>query len=63
MAYNHPTYFQPVFTLNNPINISSDFWDKTPTVNDYPIKISIELLGTTPEFDFEVKVIYDALID
>ena len=63
MAYNHPAYFQPVFTINNPINISSDFWDKTPTVNDYPIKISIELMGKASKFDFDVQIVYDALMD
>ncbi len=63
MAYNHPSYYQPVFTIGNPIIISSDFWDKTLTINDYPIKIAIELVSSVPKTDFDVKVIYDAVID
>jgi hypothetical protein len=63
MAYNHPSYFQPVFTLNTPINISSDFWDKTLTANDYPIRVKIELISNASKIDFDVKVVYDAMID
>ncbi|MEQ9591562.1 MAG: Fic family protein [Cyclobacteriaceae bacterium] len=63
MAYNHPSYFQPVFSLNTPINISSDFWDETLTANDYPIGIAIELISTASKIDFEVQVVYDAMID
>ncbi len=64
IAYNHPTYYQPVFTLSNhPINISSDLWDKTPTASDYPIKVMVELKGSVREFTFDVKIVYDALID
>lgn len=61
--YNHPTYFQPVFTLNNPVNISSDFWNKTLTTNDYPIRVAIELKASSLKIDFDIKVVYDALID
>jgi hypothetical protein len=63
MAYNRPSYFQPVFTLNNPINISSDFWDKTLTINDYPIRVVIELVSSASKIDFDVKVVYDTVID
>lgn len=63
VAYNHPSYSQPVFTLASPINVSSNFWDKAPSVNDYPIKVIVELFGFTSELDFDVKVIYDAVID
>ena len=49
--------------MANPINISSEFWDKTPTINDYPIKVSIELQSSTSEIDFDVKIVYDAVID
>jgi Fic family protein len=63
MAYNHPSYYQPVFTIGNPITVSSDFWDKTLTINDYPIKIAIELISSMPKTDFDVKVVYDAVIE
>ena len=60
-TFNNPHYFQPVFTLNNPINIPSSVKDKTPGLNEYPIKIAIELLGSVSEFDFDVMFIYDEL--
>ena len=61
--YNHPSYFQPIFTLANPLNISSDLWDRSLDFNDYPLKITFELKGSTVEFDFDVLIVYDALIE
>lgn len=58
-TFNNPHYFQPVFTLNNPINIPSSVKDKVPNLNEYPIKIEVELLGSVPTFDFDVMFIYD----
>jgi Fic family protein len=58
-AFNSPYYFQPVFNLNNPINIPSSIRDKAPNLNEYPIKITVELLGSVPTFDFDVMFIYD----
>jgi hypothetical protein len=49
--------------LNNPINISSDFWDKTLTTNDYPARVVIELVSSASKIDFDVKVVYDTIID
>ncbi len=64
VALNDPTYFQPVFTLGNPINISpGDFWITSPTVNDYPITATIELRSSTLQIDFEVKIVYDTVLD
>ncbi len=62
MAYNHPSYFQPVFTLSShPIIISSDLWGKNLSIYDYPVTTLIELKGSTKHFDFEVKIVYDVL--
>ena len=64
MAYNHPTYHQPVFILSNrPIIISSDLWGRNLVMNDYPITAMLELIGTTTAFDFDVSIVYDALVD
>jgi Fic family protein len=60
-AYNSPHYFQPVFTLSNPINIPLSIKDKAPNLNEYPIKIKVELLGSVPIFEFDVMFIYDEL--
>jgi Fic family protein len=60
MAYNHPTYYQPVFSLSSrPIIISSDLWDTVPIGNDYPIEATITLIGSLTDFD--IKIVYDQL--
>lgn len=64
MAYNHPTYHQPIFTLSSrPIIISGDLWERNLTVNDYPIRAVLELVGTPGDLDFDVNVVYDALVE
>ena len=61
-SYNSPYHFQPVFTLD-PINIPVSLWKnllgKEPYQNEYPIKVTIELLGSVNNFDFDVMIIYD----
>ena len=59
MTFNSPYYFQPVFTLNNPINIPLSIKNIAPKLNEYPIKIEVELLGSVPIFDFDVMFVYD----
>ena len=58
-AFNSRHYFQPVFNINNPITIPSSIKDKAPNINEYPIKIAVELFGSVPIFDFDVMFIYD----
>ncbi|CAN5366156.1 hypothetical protein BH09BAC3_BH09BAC3_10650 [soil metagenome] len=62
-GYNNPAYYQPVFSLSNHlINISSDL-GRPLIASDFPITATIELKGTVPNFDFDVNVVYDALIE
>ncbi len=58
-ALINPNYFQPVFTLNNPINIPGDFWEIALKSIEYPIKATIEIQSETEHFDFSVMFIYD----
>ena len=58
-SFNSPHYFQPIFTLNNPINIPFSVKDKAPNLNEYPINIEVELFGSVPTFDFDVMFVYD----
>ncbi len=58
-SYNSPYYYQPVFSLNQAIVIPDSLWEKTPYKKDYPIQVTIELLGTTENFDFDVMLVYD----
>ncbi|MHB1921337.1 MAG: Fic family protein [Chitinophagaceae bacterium] len=61
-SYTGPDHFQPVFTLhpiNIPVSIWKNLWEKEPYHHEYPIKVTVELLGSVPNFDFEVMIIYD----
>ncbi len=52
-------HFRPTITLSQPINIPKDLWEKVPYKKDYPMQVSIELLGTANKFDFDVMLVYD----
>ena len=52
-------HFRPTITLSQPINIPGDIWEKVPYKKDYPIQVTIELIGTAEKFDFDVLVVYD----
>jgi hypothetical protein len=60
-ALINPNYFQPVFTLNNPINIPGDGWERTLKSIEYPIKATIEIQSDKEHFDFSVMFVYDAI--
>ncbi|MFH1320200.1 MAG: hypothetical protein ABII90_06040 [Bacteroidota bacterium] len=59
MAFVSPYYFQPVFTLNNPINIPLSVKSRAPNLNEFPIKIKVKLFGAVLTFDFDIMFIYD----
>jgi hypothetical protein len=59
-SYNDPFYFQPVFNLSNLINIPMSLWQRSPSANEYPIKILIELISSVNKLDFDVMIVYDA---
>jgi len=61
-TFNSPYYFQPVFILTNPINIPISIKEKSINLNEYPIKIEVELFGSVPAFDFDVMFVYDAIL-
>ncbi|MEO6127721.1 MAG: Fic family protein [Ferruginibacter sp.] len=58
-SYNSPYYYQPVFSLSQAIVIPDSLWEKTISKKDFPISVTIELLGTTENFDFDVMLVYD----
>jgi len=59
MTFNNPHNFKPVFTLNNPIRIPYSIELANVKLNEFPIKISIELFGSVKEFDFDIMFVYD----
>jgi Fic family protein len=58
-SYNTPYLYQPVFTPSHPINVPFDLWNTELFYNQYPIRVTIELVGSVAEFDFDVLVVYD----
>ncbi|MBL7757676.1 MAG: Fic family protein [Chitinophagaceae bacterium] len=58
-SFNNPNLFQPVFTLSQPINIPNDLWTDGLYLNDYPLQVKVELLGSVEQFSFDVLVVYD----
>ena len=58
-GFNNPYLFQPVFTLSQPINIPKSLADDDLYEADYPLKVTVELLGSVEELSFDVLVVYD----
>jgi hypothetical protein len=52
-------YNSPIIILSQPTNIPGDIWEKVPFKNEYPIQVTIELIGATEKFDFDVMLVYD----
>ena len=51
-------HYQPVIELMPPINIP-DFMDKSPAMNEFPLRVEIELLSSVSNFDFDVMFVFD----
>lgn len=58
--YNDPMYYQPIFTLNNPINVPLNFWEGLPKMNEFPISVELEIESNADESEFDVELVYDA---
>jgi DNA-binding Lrp family transcriptional regulator len=67
-SFSHPFYlsplislfhFKPKITLSKPISIPFTVTGRAPNINEYPIKIEMELLSSVSEIDFDVIFIYD----
>ncbi len=62
-GFNNPYYFEPVFTLSNPIHVPASLWEGTPNDNEFPIKVVLELSGAERTFQFDVMLVYDAALE
>ncbi len=59
ISYNNPMYFEPKFNLTPGLNIPESITMKAPKMNEYPIKITIELMGSVEKFEFDVMFVYE----
>lgn len=60
MAFNNPCYYEPVFTLEYPVHIPQSLWEGIPKINEFPIKVIIEV---TKSSKFDVMLVYDAVLE
>lgn len=58
-AFNDPHYFQPVFTLTPNIAIPENLKTAFRATLDYPIRCTLELVGSVNIFDFDVMLVTD----
>jgi len=63
LTFNDPFLFQPVFDLKQRITIPSGIQDRTPKINEFPMRVVIEMTSSVKQFDFEVMFVYDSVID
>jgi Fic family protein len=54
-----PYHYQPVILLSQYIKIPNSLWGKITYKKEYPIQVTIELIGSSATFDFDVMVVYD----
>jgi len=62
-TFNNSSYFEPSFTLGNPINVPVNLWEGVPNDNEFPIRVTIELSGKEQTFEFDVLLVYDAALE
>jgi len=60
-ALTHPSMYKSVF--NYTIEIPHEFNWKKINLNDYPLRIVIELTSSVPQIDFDVMFVYDSILD
>ena len=59
-AYDSPHYFQPIFTLHQPIIIEAEpIIDRMPPLSDYPLRVEIDLRAAVHIIDFDITFVYD----
>lgn len=58
-----PMSYQPIFTLNPPINIPLNLAEGYPNENEYPIKVVIEINSNKDQSEFDVDLVYDAALE
>ena len=52
--------FAPILNLYQPIIVQPEpFIDRMPDINDYPIRIIIELCASVQVIDFDIMFVYD----
>ncbi len=61
MIFNNPMYYEPKFNLVKPLKIPIDILLKPAKLNEFPIRVEIELMGSVAKFEFDVMFVYDVM--
>jgi hypothetical protein len=59
MIFNNPIYYEPKFNLAKPLKIHIDLLLKPAKLNEFHIRVEIELMGSVAKFEFDVMFVYD----
>lgn len=54
-----PYHYQPVFPLNQPIQLPDHVLADKLYKSDFPMRLTIEIFSSTPTIDFDVMMVYD----
>lgn len=56
-----PYSFKPVFDFTNPINLPLSLRDEKPKFNEYPMRIAVQIVSSTPKIDFDIIFVYNEI--
>ncbi len=59
ISFNNPMYYEPKLNLVPTISIPESITMKTPKMNEFPIRILIEIMGSVSQFEFDVMFVYN----
>ncbi len=60
-AYVSPMHYEPIFNFAKALNIPLSVTMKALKMNEYPIRVEIEIMGSVEKFEFDVTFVYNVL--
>ncbi len=58
-SFNSPFYFQPVFAINNGLQIPANLFNEILKESEYPVDLKIKLSWEGEDLLFDVQLVYD----
>ncbi|MGL5892088.1 MAG: Fic family protein, partial [Bacteroidia bacterium] len=62
-GFNSAYYYEPVFTLNSPINVPGNLWEGIPHNGEFPIEVQLYIESRGDELKFDIMIVYDASLE
>jgi Fic family protein len=63
LSFVNLIYFEPVFTLSNPIHIPLSIWEGIPNDNEFPVNVVVSISGEKTALKFDVMLVCDAALE